>query len=175
MDRRTFCLMATAGLAVAACAPQPTEDQMQLQTDEIAPGSNRDFSFTLSTSNPDGIWTLWTTPSSWRDWDRGLRSASLAGDMALGSVGQIVPLSGRPARFEVVAFDPRQSYAFETALPGAVLRVERSFNADRTTFTHRVTFSGLSAFAFARMFGPGFRAALPPTMRQLQALTEQGG
>ena len=57
-------------------------------------------------------------------------------------------------------------------LPGAVLRVARSFNADRTEFTHRVTFSGIAAGTFARMFGSGFRQALPPTMRQLKALSE---
>ena len=142
---------------------------------ELAPGTNRDFSFTVSTSRPDAVLQLWVTPSSWSQWDKGLRSASLEDLMSLGSVGQIIPLSGPSSRFEVVAFDPKQSYAFETRLPGSILRVERFFNAERTAFTHRVTFSGLSAGAFSRMFGPGFRAALPPTMRTLRALAEGQG
>lgn len=146
---------------------------MPAPTGEIAPGTNRDFSFTAPTSNPDAVWDLWTQPATWSQWDRGLKSASLEGSIALGSVGQIVPLSGPSSSFEVVAFNPKQSYAFETRLPGSVLRVERFFNEGRTEFTHRIAFSGLLAGAFARIFGPGFRQALPPTMRQIKALSEQ--
>ena len=146
---------------------------MPTEASEIAPGTNRDFSYTVTTSNPDGVWDLWTQPVTWSKWDRGLKSATLDGAMALGSVGQIQPLSGPMSSFEVVEFTPKLSYAFETRLPGAVLRVERSFNADRTSFTHRVQFSGLSALVFARMFGPGFRQALPPTMQQLKTLSER--
>lgn len=173
MNRRALLITGAASLALSACTTQYVETEMPAQTAEIAPGTNRDFSYSVPTSNPDGVWDLWTRPDTWEQWDQGLKSASLDGEMVLGSMGQIVPLSGRPSAFEVVALDPKQSYAFETRLPGAVLRVERSFNADRTEFTHRVTFSGLAAGAFARMFGPGFRQALPPTMRQLKALSEQ--
>lgn len=140
---------------------------------EIAQGSNRAFSFTVPTSNPDGIWALWTRPSTWAQWDRGLKTASMDGVMALGSVGQIVPRSGPRSTFEVVRFQPNRSYAFETRLPGATLRIDRFFNTNRTAFTHRVTFSGITAGGFALMLGPGFRSALPPTMRQLKALAER--
>ncbi|MEM8776887.1 MAG: polyketide cyclase [Pseudomonadota bacterium] len=146
---------------------------MQKQTGEIASGTNRNFSFVLSTTNPDGIWDLWTKPSTWETWDRGLKSANMEDQMMLGSVGQITPKSGPPSSFTVVAFDPKQSYAFETKLPGAVLRVDRFFNANRTQFIHRVGFKGITAFAFARIFGPGFRQALPETMRVLETLADQ--
>lgn len=173
MNRRHFVTSSIALGLLPACATSQ-ESPMENPTTDIAPGTNRDFSYTVSTSNPDGVWDLWTTPSTWSQWDRGLKSASMDGQMALGSVGQIIPLSGPSSSFEVVSFEPKNAYAFETRLPGAVLRVARSFNADRTEFTHRVTFSGFAAGAFARMFGPGFRQALPPTMRQLKALSEQG-
>ncbi len=145
---------------------------METQTDGIAPGTNRDFSFTVKTRAPDEIWDLWTTPSTWKDWDKGLKSASLDGEMKLGSKGIITPLSGPKSAFEVVAFDPFRSYAFETRLPLATLRVERAFSDTRTAFTHAVSFRGPSAFLFSNMFGPGFRKALPPTMRQLNLLAE---
>ena len=173
MNRRHFVISSIAVALLPACTTSQ-ESPMETQTTDIAPGTNRDFSFTVSTSNPNGVWDLWTTPSTWGQWDRGLKSASMDGEMVLGSVGQIIPLSGPSSSFEVVSFDPKRSYAFETRLPGAVLRVARSFNDDRTQFTHRVTFSGFAAGAFARMFGPQFRQALPPTMRQLKALSEQG-
>lgn len=173
MNRPQFVTLSVAVPLLPACTTAQ-ESPMENQTTEIAPGTNRSFSFTLSTSNPDGVWDPWTTPNTWEQWDRGLKSASMDGEMALGSVGQIIPLSGSSSSFEVVSFDPKQSYAFETRLPGAMLRVARSFNENRTEFTHRVTFSGIAAGAFARMFGPRFRQALPPTMRQLKALSEQG-
>ncbi|MEM9344007.1 MAG: SRPBCC family protein [Pseudomonadota bacterium] len=139
---------------------------------EIAPGTNRAFSFTVPTTHPDNVWALWTTPDTWEQWDRGLKSAALDGPMSLGSVGRIVPHSGPTTTFKVVAYDLGQSYAFETRLPGAILRVERAFNAERTEFTHRVTFSGATSVLFAALFGPGFRKALPPTMQQLKAIAE---
>lgn len=175
MRRRTFIGAGLALPVLAACgaAPETGETMTNGQTTEIAPGTNRDFSFTVSTNAPDAVWWLWTTPSRWGSWDRGLQSASMEGEMGLGSTGQIQPLSGPASGFEVVSFDPQNSYAFVTKLPMAELKVERSFNGDRTAFTHHVTFSGPTAFVFARMFGPGFRQALPPTMRQLNTLAEE--
>lgn len=172
MNRRHFVSTSVSVLALTACASSQ-EDPVDIQSTEIAPGTNREFSFTVPTTNPDRVWELWTTPSTWQEWDKSLKSASIQGKMSLGSVGQIVPLSGPKSTFSVVSFEPKKSYAFETRLPGAVLRVERLFNVDRTEFTHRVSFSGLTAGAFARMFGPGFRAALPSTMRGLKSLSEQ--
>ncbi|WP_299786322.1 SRPBCC family protein [uncultured Marivita sp.] len=147
-----------------------------MQTDnttEIAAGTDRDFSFTVPTSMPDRIWYLWTTPSTWGRWDTGLRSVSMDGVMKLGSTGRIQPLTGPKTRFTVVLFHPDTSYAFETMLPLARLKVERFFNSDRTAFTHRVSFHGVAAVPFARLFGPAFRKALPPTMRNLNALAAE--
>ena len=173
MKRRNFLIGGTAAFGLSACAAPEAESTMQDEAGEIAVGTNSNFAFTVETTNPEGVWDLWTTPATWGSWDKGLKSARMDGQMALGSVGVIQPLRGPSSRFRVTAFDPGQSYTFETGLPGAVLRVERRFNADRTAFTHEVTFSGLTAFAFARMFGPGFRKALPPSMRALDALAAQ--
>lgn len=170
MRRRDFIMGGAAVTMLTACATLEPEANVQEEKSELAPGTNRDFSFTIPTAHPEDVWRLWITPSTWGRWDRGLKSAQMEGQMALGSVGEIEPLSGPSSRFTVVEFNPKQSYAFETRLPGATLRVERSFNAARTAFTHRVTFSGLSAFIFAPIFGPGFRKALPPTMRALEKL-----
>lgn len=175
MQRRLFLVGCVAIPLLASCGVVPAhESEAAMNTDipEIAPGTNRDFSYTVATSAPDEVWRLWTTPATWAQWDKGLKSASMEGEMTLGSTGQIIPLSGPSSRFEVTAFDPRDSYAFVTPLPLARLTVTRSFNADRTAFTHRVRFDGPMATAVAAMFGPGFRRALPPTMRALNALAE---
>jgi len=140
----------------------------------IAAGTNRDFSHTVATVDPEHVWLSWTTPESWSRWDKGLRSATMdGGAMRLGSKGLIEPLSGPRSSFAVVAFEPGRSYAFETRLPMAVLRVERAFNADRTAFTHRVTFRGPAGLVFAQVLGSDFRRALPPTMDALNRLARQ--
>ena len=137
-------------------------------------GTNRDFQLTLSTSAAEAIWELWTSPETWSQWDRGLRDASLKGPMRLGSVGEIIPLAGRPARFEVTEFEPKRSYAFTTNLPlGSKLTVRRSFSESHRAFTHHVTFKGPISALFALAFGPGFQRALPPTMQALKQLAER--
>lgn len=135
-------------------------------------GTNREFSFSLATQAPDAVWQLWTTPSTWGDWDLGLKSARLEGEMKLGSSGEIIPLSGPKATFTVTRFEPRRAYAFRSPLPFASLEVERFLSADRRTFTHRVRFEGPLSFLFAATFGPRFRAVLPDTMRTLNAIAE---
>ena len=176
MNPRTAVVAVASAVGFAGCAASnliQEERTMEAYDVTIAQGTNSDFSFTVVTGNPDGVWALWTDPATWGDWDKGLKSAAMIGQMRLGSTGTITPLSGPQSQFRVVTFDPKKSYAFETRLPLAVLRVARSFNADRTAFTHRVTFSGPMGFAFARMFGPGFRKALPPTMQELNTLAEE--
>lgn len=70
--------------------------------------------------------------SSWGDWDNGLKSAAMSGQMRLGSTGTIAPILRLQSQFKVVTFEPKDIYAFETRLPFAVLRIERSINDGRT-------------------------------------------
>ena len=177
MQRRYFkagCILLPTLAACSALAPDQGEKMKRDQSADTAPGTNKDFSFSMATRAPDQIRRLWTSPSTWGAWDKGLHSASMEGEMGLGSVGMIQPLSGPASQFEVVSFEPNTAYTFVTRLPMARLTVARSLNAERTEFTHHVTFTGPMGFAFARMFGPGFRKALPPTMRTLNTLAEAG-
>lgn len=139
-------------------------------------GSNRAFSYEVTTSaSPDSIWSLWTDVSTWKMWDQGLKDAELAEPMHLGSKGKIIPLSGPSASFTVTEFDPKTSYTFVTNLPLAKLTIKRTIiGTSPTRFRHEVSFSGVMAGTFAKRFGPGFRASLPPTMREIAALAERG-
>ncbi len=139
-------------------------------------GTDRAFSYDVTTTaSPDRVWTLWTDVSTWKKWDKGLKDAELAGPMQLGSNGKIIPLSGPSASFQVTEFNPRRSYTFVTNLPLAKLTIRRTIvGTSPTRFRHEVSFSGMSAGMFAKRLGPGFRAALPPTMREIAALAEAG-
>ena len=141
----------------------------------IAAGTKRSFFHEMATSAPrEAVWALWTTVSSWKDWDLGLKDAELDGALHLSAVGRIIPQSGPPAKFRVIEFEERDSYAFVTSLPLAKLVVRRSFPpSDGTLFRHDVSFTGLLAGIWAGQLGPNFRKALPPTMERLARQAEK--
>jgi Polyketide cyclase / dehydrase and lipid transport len=139
-------------------------------------GTDRAFSYEVTTTaSPDRVWALWTDVSTWKTWDKGLKDAELGEPMRRGSKGKITPLSGPSASFTVTEFDPQTSYTFATNLPLAKLTVRRTIiGTSPTRFRHDVSFSGPMGGVFAKRFGPGFRKALPPTMREIAALAESG-
>lgn len=139
-------------------------------------GTDRAFSYEVTTTaSPDRVWALWTDVSTWKTWDKGLKDAELAAPMALNSKGKVIPNSGPSASFKVTEFEPNRSYTFVTNLPLAKLTVRRTIvGTSPTRFRHDVSFSGVLAGTFAKRFGPGFREALPPTMRGIATLAESG-
>lgn len=144
---------------------------------QIATGTDRDFSWQRASYAPaEEIWRLWTDPSSWWKWDKGLKSAEADTPLRLGARGTLRPTTGGTAKFRVVRWEPGRAYAFRTDLPLASLLVERSLEIveHHVGFTHRVRFEGLLAGFWAARLGPGFRAALPPTMDALARLAETG-
>ena len=126
-----------------------------------------------TTAFPKTIWKLWTNADSWKEWDRGLKSAELAGKMKVGSEGKIYSESGPPASFVITEYRQGKSYTFVTSLPSAKLTIRRSFvGKSPTRFRHDVSFSGPMATAYVSRLGPSFRKALPPTMDALANLAE---
>ena len=161
---------ALAAVLLAACSGSPKVPPGTV----LAEGTNRAFSHEVTTTAPpEAVWALWTDASTWKDWDKGLKSAEHEGAMAVGSKGTIVPLEGASANFEVIRLEPGKSYSFRTSLPLARLIVEREITGTAPTrLRHTVSFSGPLAGYWSDQFGPGFRAALPPTMERLADLAE---
>lgn len=161
-----------AGLSNSTAAAQGTDVVVSTETK----GTDQAFSYEITTSaSPGRVWTLWTDVSTWKTWDKGLKDAELNQPMRHGSKGKIIPLAGPPASFTVTQFDPNTSYTFVTDLPRAKLTVRRTIIGTLPTrFRHEVSFSGAMAAAFAQQLGPGFRKALPPTMREVAAIAERG-
>lgn len=140
----------------------------------LAQGANADFRHTVTTTADRAtIWRLWTNPATWAAWDKGLKSAVSTGPLGPDATGQITPLSGPQSTFTITEWRGGESYAFETKLPFATLKVRRYFEAgEPTRFTHHVTFSGPTGGLWASRLGPDFRRALPPTMAALAAQAE---
>lgn len=163
-----------AALAVAMLAACSGSPKAPPPGTLLAEGTNRAFSHEVTTTAPpEAVWALWTDAGTWKDWDKGLKSAEHEGAMAVGSKGRIIPLEGPSSAFEVITLVPGQSYSFRTGLPLASLTVDREITGTAPTrFRHTVSLSGPLAGYWSGQFGPGFRAALPPTMEALADLAE---
>jgi hypothetical protein len=164
-------------LVVSALAALAASTDAPAQAPVIAAGTNQAFSHEVTTSGPpSAVWAVWTDVAGWGRWDKGLKSASLDGPFVTGARGTLTPLSGPNARFVVREVRQGVSYRFTTALPLASLSVTRTIvssgqNAP-TVFRHDVRFDGLLGGFWAKRYGPGFRAALPPTMAGVAALAQ---
>jgi Polyketide cyclase / dehydrase and lipid transport len=168
-------------IVVSALATLAASTDALAQAPVIAAGTNHAFYHEVTTSAPpNAVWAVWTDVAGWGRWDKGLKSASLDGPFVTGARGTLTPLSGPNARFVVREVRQGESYRFTTALPFASLSVTRTIvssgvssgqNAS-TVFRHDVRFDGLLGGFWAKRYGPGFRAALPPTMVGISTLAQ---
>ena len=137
--------------------------------------TNEHFWHTETTNSPSQVFRLWTDVSTWKDWDSGLKDASIEGPFELGAKGQIISLEGRKSKFEVVEFLQDTSYTIRTKLPLGSLYVKRFINTqnEEITLTHEVWFTGITGGLFVKVFGPKFREMLPEVVREVKRIAEQ--
>ena len=137
--------------------------------------SNKHFWYSLETSaSPETIWAIWTDVPNWKDWDTGLKDASVKDNFDIGVKGQIISLENRKSKFKVVEFVKGQSYTYKTKLPLGSLYVKRYLTKEngKTIFTHEVWFKGLTGGFFAKSFGEKFRKMLPDVLNNIKNIAE---
>jgi hypothetical protein len=138
--------------------------------------TNKHFWHTVeTTANPETIWNIWTDVANWKNWDLGLKDASMDETFSLHAKGNIISLEGRKSKFKIVALEEGKSYTFKTKLLLSSLYVKRSLTVQdgKTLFTHEVWFKGFTAGIFAKAFGGDFRALLPKAMDKIKEIAEQ--
>jgi len=137
--------------------------------------SNDHFSNTVQTkASPEAIWKIWTDVPNWKQWDAGLKEASIDGVFTEGAKGKLVPDKGPKSKFVVTSFEEGKSYTFKTRIPLGWLVVERrlTVNQNLTQFTHEVRFTGLLKEPLGNSFGKRYRALLPEAMEKIKKLAE---
>lgn len=142
----------------------------------MAQQSNFHFSHTDSTSaTSDKIWQVWTDVPNWKQWDKGLKEASLEGDFAVGSKGKLIPDKGPKSRFVIAEVISGKSYTFKTKIPFGWLVIKRTLevNGGLTYFTHDVEFTGLLKKVLGNALGKQYRAMLPEVMGEIKKIAEQ--
>lgn len=137
--------------------------------------TNKHFWHTIeTTASPSEIWSIWINVNQWKDWDTGLKDASIEGEFGLGAKGTIISLEGRKSKFKVVEYEEGKSYTYKTKLPLGSLYVKRYLKSenDTITFTHEVWFKGLTGGIFAKAFGEKFRKMLPNVLENIKQIAE---
>jgi len=137
--------------------------------------SNTHFSHSVTTqARPDQIWQIWTDVANWKDWDKGLKSASLEGAFRDGAKGILIADNGRKAKFVIEQVWPNQSYVMKTKIPFGWLIISRSMNVtgDTTQFTHDVRFTGILKKALGNKLGKRYREMLPEVMENIKSIAE---
>ena len=137
--------------------------------------ANAHFWYSMeTTASPQAIWSVWTDVPNWKNWDTGLKDASVTGEFTLAAKGVILSLENRKSRFKVVEYTEGESYTYKTKLPFGSLYVKRYLKTQNgvTTFTHEVWFKGLTRGIFARAYGKEFREMLPQVLLNIKNIVE---
>ena len=138
--------------------------------------TNKHFWYSMETvAPPEAIWSIWMDVPNWKNWDTGLKDASIEGEVKLDAKGTILSLEGRSSKFKVVEFTKGKSYTYKTRLPLGSLYVKRFLQTanGKTTFTHEVWFKGLTGGIFAKAFGGKFRNMLPDVLESIKEIAEK--
>jgi len=138
--------------------------------------TNKHFWYSMeTTASPEAIWAVWTDVPHWKDWDTGLKDATLEGGFTRGAKGVIISVENRKSKFKVMELDPGRSYTYKTKLPLGSLYVKRYLTQGEgiTTFTHEVWFKGFTAGIFAKVFGEKFRKMLPEVLQNVKNIAEE--
>lgn len=137
--------------------------------------TDQHFWHSMETSaSSNAVWSIWTDVSKWKNWDKGLKDASLEGKFTLDAKGTIISLENRKSKFKVVEYTEGRSYTYKTRLPLGSLYVKRYLEVrnGRVAFTHEVWFKGLTGGIFAKAFGGKFREMLPEVLTNIKNIAE---
>jgi hypothetical protein len=121
------------------------------------------------------LWTLWSNPNRWSEFDRGVSWARLDGELAQGAKIELKPKGGPKSTVDVVAFEPGERFAILAKLPLAKMRFEHAVldsgdGGSRLSSEIRVT--GALSWLFPRLFG--LRSNAVDLQANLARLAESG-
>jgi hypothetical protein len=101
------------------------------------------------------VWSLWSNPARWPEYDRGIVWATLDGQFVAGAKVRLKPKGGPKSWLEIVSAEPEQGFSTLAKLPLAKLRFAHALSdgADgKTRITSTITVTGPLSKVFARLF-----------------------
>lgn len=124
----------------------------------------------ISSAPPANIWKLWADVASWNEWDQDIEYARLEGEFQAGAKGVLKPRSGPRVAFTIAELAQGVSFTSISSLPLTRLRFAHHLvpmPGGGCKVTHRIEMSGMLAFLFGRLLGPGMKSSLPQAMDRL--------
>ncbi|MFC5610347.1 SRPBCC family protein [Variovorax soli] len=120
------------------------------------------------------VFALYSDVDRWASWDPDVKSSSIHGAFATGSIGRLKPTKGPEAKIVFSEVIPLKSFTVQSKLPLCMMQFEHELatTAMGTTALHRVSFSGFLAPIFGRLIGKQIRKGLPKTMAGLKRAAE---
>jgi hypothetical protein len=128
-----------------------------------------------SHATPRAVWNLWSSPSTWSEWDEGVEHCTLEGPFAVGSRGTLKATGGPAARFRLTEVEPELGFADVTKLPLTTLEFRHTVEplpAGGVCIRHHVRMRGLLAPLWSRILGKSLETGLPETVRSLARRAE---
>lgn len=129
-----------------------------------------------TTASPDRIWSIWSDPSTWAEWNPNVQKVTLNGAFTDGATGTMTTRSGGTHQIRLSEVKPRQGFRLDTQVipltrfafmcritPGA---------AGRTTISQSLAMSGPLAPVFSPMMGDQVAKTFEPLLEGLAKKAE---
>lgn len=121
--------------------------------------------------DPEKIWRLWSSVSTWHLWDHALESVQLTGDFAAGSHGTLRPKGGSDVAYTILQAQKNHSFRDRSLLPLTTL--DFSHRIENGVLCHRAEMRGWLTPLFARIIGRKIRTEMRVAMQNLLLLAEK--
>jgi len=131
-----------------------------------------------TTASPDVLWTIWSKPETWPEWNPDVEEVKLDGPFAPGTTGTMRTKRGgsHPIRLEKV--DQGRSFQLEAAaMPGAKFHFRCAIEplaSGGIRISQSINMTGGMAWLFSPMMGAKIAQSFPPILRGLASKAESG-
>jgi hypothetical protein len=128
-----------------------------------------------STASPEQVWSIWSEPSTWQEWNPDVSKMEMDGPFAEGTTGRMHTPSGRVHNITLRSVRPGKGFEVHTkVIPGTafafVCEIKPQDGGSEVSQTIRI--SGPMAPVFGRAAGPRIAASFGPLLEGLTKKAE---
>lgn len=131
--------------------------------------------YITTNARKESIWKVWSKIEEWHLWDHKIKDASITGEFAIGSKIKLELKNGRKVSATITDCQYLKSFSDITKLPLCKITFIHHLENinDCNKITHRVEFSGLLSFIFAKFIGKKINENMPIALENLVKLAEE--
>ena len=125
-------------------------------------------------AKPSAIWKYWKDVENWKQWDPDITYSKLQGGFYVGTKGELKPISGPKAKFEITEVTTNKQFKNISFLPLTKLEFnhEMEESTDGVIVRHSIQMTGLLSGLFSKLVGGTLSKGLPIALQNLKNLVE---